>query len=66
MVLNEQAKVLLMVVNLLLPWSTRAFVLHCNANQRSVLGRHEGVVMMEMLDGTGEISSIVFRPYTHR
>ncbi|CAM9488511.1 unnamed protein product, partial [Ectocarpus sp. 12 AP-2014] len=53
MVLNEQAKVLLMVVNLLLPWSTRAFVLHCSANQRSVLGRHEGVVMMEMLHGNG-------------
>ncbi|CBJ27194.1 conserved unknown protein [Ectocarpus siliculosus] len=53
MVFNEQAKVLLMVANLLLPWSTRAFVLHCNANQRSVLGRHEGVVMMETLHGNG-------------
>ncbi|CAM9825380.1 unnamed protein product, partial [Ectocarpus fasciculatus] len=56
MVLNEQAKVLLMVMNLLLPWGTRAFVLHCSTstNQRSVFGRQEGVVMMEMLQGTGE------------
>lgn len=68
MVLNEQAKVLLMVMNLLLPWGTRAFVLHCSTNQRSVFGRQEGVVMMEMLQG--EISSIAERLvhaiHTHR
>lgn len=69
MVLNEQAKVLLMVVTLLLPWSTRAFVLHCNTNQRAILGRHEGLVMTETRQGTGEISSVgclVFSPCTQR